>query len=118
MKLLADESIDRMIVDRLRADGHDVTYVAEVDAGITDPEVLQRANEISALLVTSDKDFGELVFQQGFESSFGVVLVRVSGVFAEHKAEIVSAAFRQHEHEFQNNFSVITAGRVRIQAKS
>jgi Domain of unknown function (DUF5615) len=45
MNLLADESVDRRIVERLRQDGHDVTYVAEMDPGISDETVLQRANE-------------------------------------------------------------------------
>lgn len=118
MKLLADESVDRLIVERLRADGHHVTYVAEVEPGVTDLEVLQRANELSALLITSDKDFGELIFHQSLDTSFGVVLIRLSGASAERKAEIVSEAFYRHNNEFPNSFSVITAGRVRIQAKS
>jgi predicted nuclease of predicted toxin-antitoxin system len=117
MKLLADESVDRPIVERLRLDGHDVLYVAEFETGISDTEVLQRANDLSALLVTLDKDFGELVFQQTLRTSFGVVLIRLSGLTVERKAEIVSDAFRRHEADFLRSFSVITSGRVRIQAK-
>lgn len=36
MNFLADESVDQQIVDRLRADGHAVVYVAEMDPGIDD----------------------------------------------------------------------------------
>jgi predicted nuclease of predicted toxin-antitoxin system len=118
MKLFADESVDRLIVERLRADGHNVTYVAEVEPSISDVEVLQRANELSALLLTLDKDFGELIFQQRLDTSLGVVLIRLTGVSAERKAEIVSQAFQKHENDFPRSFSVISAGRVRIQAKS
>jgi predicted nuclease of predicted toxin-antitoxin system len=117
MKLLVDESVDRPIVERLRQDGHDVLYVAELESGISDTEVLQRANELSALLVTLDKDFGELVFQQSLSTSFGVVLIRLSGLSAERKAEIVSEAFYRHARDFLRSFSVITSGRVRVQAK-
>ncbi len=63
MNLLADESVDRPIVEQLRQDGHDVLYVAEMEPGIPDDVVLQRANEHQALLVTEDKDFGELVYR-------------------------------------------------------
>lgn len=56
MNLLADESVDRQIVERLRQDGHEVLYVAEMEPGIPDDIVLERANEISALLVTADKE--------------------------------------------------------------
>lgn len=64
MNLLADEGVDKQIVEQLRRDSHDVLYVAEMEPGITDEIVLKRANEHNALLITEDKDFGELVFRQ------------------------------------------------------
>ncbi len=57
MKFLADESIDWQIVDLLRKDGHEVLYVAEMEPGIPDNLVLNRANEEYAILLTADKDF-------------------------------------------------------------
>jgi hypothetical protein len=54
MNLLADENIDGPIVARLRADGHDVVYVAELDPGILDEPVLDDANARSAILLTAD----------------------------------------------------------------
>jgi len=75
MNLLADESIDKPIVERLRQDGHNVLYVAEFEPSIDDNVVLCRANQQDALLITADKDFGELVFRQGLVHT-GVILVR------------------------------------------
>ncbi|MDW8053949.1 MAG: DUF5615 family PIN-like protein [Anaerolineae bacterium] len=66
MNFLADESIDRQIVDRLRREGHQVWYVAERHTGISDEEVLALSNREEALLLTADKDFGEIVFRKGF----------------------------------------------------
>ena len=60
MNLVADEGVDRPVVERLRQDGHDVVYVAEQSPSTPDEEVLQQANARSAVLVTADKDFGEL----------------------------------------------------------
>ncbi len=57
MKFLADENIDRQIVAALRQSGHDVTYVAELDPGITDDQVLDIATREGLLLLTADKDF-------------------------------------------------------------
>ena len=65
MNLFADESVDQAVVERLRQDSHDVLYVAELAPSIADDEVLREANARSAVLVTADKDFGELVFRQG-----------------------------------------------------
>lgn len=61
MNLLADESVDRQIVDRLRQDGHAVRYIAEMEPGVSDDTVLDLAYRESILLLTADKDFGELV---------------------------------------------------------
>ena len=117
MKLLIDENVDRLIVDRLRADGHEIWSINELQPGITDEEVLQKAVELSALLVTADKDFGELIFQKSSNPFFGVVLVRLSGLSAQRKAEIVSEAFRQHGLDFTRSFSVVAPGRIRSQTR-
>jgi predicted nuclease of predicted toxin-antitoxin system len=62
MNILAGECIDQQIVAHLRAAGHDVVYIAELEPGIVDDGVLERANAHEALLLTADKDFGELIF--------------------------------------------------------
>jgi hypothetical protein len=55
MNLVADESVDRQIVERLRQDGHDVTYVAEMEPGISDEIVLQTANAQEAICLLRTK---------------------------------------------------------------
>lgn len=113
MKILADESVDNEIVLRLRRDGHDVGYVAEMSPGIMDEEVLVLASEENTLLLTADKDFGELIFRQGYIKR-GVVLYRLAGLSSQDKAEIVSLAISQHGNELLAAFSVITEKAVRI----
>ena len=75
MTLVADENVGRGIVERLRWDGHSVAWVAELSPGISDEEVLRLAADGPAVLVTEDKDFGELVYRRGLAHA-GVVLVR------------------------------------------
>ena len=113
MNLLADESVDRPIVDRLRADNHSVLYVAELAPGISDDDVLQRANRSGALLVTADRDFGELVFRLR-RIHGGVVLIRLAGLSPEAKANAVSRALADRGNELLYAFSVISPGSVRI----
>ena len=72
MKFVADESVDYQIVSRLREDGHEVLYIAETQSGASDDSVLTQANLQQAVLLTSDKDFGDLVFRQNLVSS-GIV---------------------------------------------
>ena len=113
MNLLADESVDKPIVELLRQDGHDVLYVAEMQPGIPDDVVLQRANEHHALLVTEDKDFGELVYRQGLVH-LGVILIRLAGLLPQTKARIVSKVLAERAAEMPNAFSGISPGMVRI----
>src|SRR5947208_14376593 len=94
MNVLADESVDRTVVERLRQEGHVVIYVAELSPSITDDEVLQQANDGNALLVTGDKDFGELVFRQGRVHA-GVVLLRLGGLPVAAKVELVARVFQE-----------------------
>jgi predicted nuclease of predicted toxin-antitoxin system len=113
MNLLADESVDFPIVESLRADGHTVVAIAELSPSISDDAVLNIANEQNLLLVTGDKDFGELVFRLR-RISAGVVLVRLSGLMASTKARIVASAIRQHGDEMAGGFTVIEPNTLRI----
>ena len=110
---VADESVDAQIVERLRADGHDVPYVAEMSPSITDDEVLDRANADESPLVTGDKDFGELVFRL-HRATYGVILIRLPGLSSPLKAAIVSDAIRLHRDDMLHAFTVISPGMVRI----
>ena len=116
MKLLvADEGVDKAIVDALRADGFDVEYIAESGAGSTDTEVLAVADGRKCPLVTCDKDFGELVFRQKLASA-GVVLIRLEGMTADAKAKTVLRVFDDHFPDMAGAFTVISHGMIRIRS--
>ena len=76
MRFIADEGVDAQIVAALRKEGHDVLYVIEFDAGASDPDILCNANEEDRILITRDKDFGELVFRLKKVHS-GIILNRL-----------------------------------------
>lgn len=75
MLVLANENIPMSVVMALRQDGHDVAWVIETTPGAADEDVLQAAIDQQRLLLTLDKDFGELVFRSGRQAQ-GIVLVR------------------------------------------
>ncbi|MEH1942204.1 MAG: DUF5615 family PIN-like protein [Nostoc sp.] len=113
MKFLGDENLDWQIVERLRLDGHEVLYVVEMEPGIPDDEVLNLANNEGAILLTSDKDFGELVFRLR-RIAAGVVLIRLFGLSPNDKAEIITNAINQHADELLGAFTVISSKNIRI----
>ncbi|CAN5843420.1 hypothetical protein BH23ACT11_BH23ACT11_06520 [soil metagenome] len=118
MNLLADEGIDRQIVETLREAGHDVIYVADLDPGIADENVLELANAEQRSLLTADKDFGELVFRQRLLSN-GVILTRLSGLTPENKARILVKTIEEHTEDLSSEtFTVITPGTIRVRKSS
>jgi predicted nuclease of predicted toxin-antitoxin system len=116
MNFVADEGVEREIVEALRLQGHQVVYVAEMAPGINDPEVLDLANEASSILITSDKDFGELVFRRQ-QSHQGVILIRLHGQSPQMKATTLAAAVADFADQLSNSFSVISSGTVRIRRR-
>ena len=113
MNLFADEGLERAVVERLRLDGHSVGWVAELSPSIPDEEVLGLAVKSGAVLVTVDKDFGELVYRRGLIHA-GVVLVRLEGLDNAAKAEVVSQALREYGEELQGSFAVVSPDSVRV----
>ena len=117
MKIVADESVDWPMVERLRGDGHEVIAIVETCPGAPDERVLETANASAAILLTADRDFGELVFRLG-QISAGVVLVRLAGLGRESKLARVSDVFREHAAELGDAFTVLTPGVVRIRPRA
>ena len=113
---MCDEGVEAQGVELLRGDGHSVVYVAELAAGISD-DVLAEANRLEALLVTKDKDSGELVYRQG-RANHGVLLFRLEGLPPAQKAAIVSSVVATHAIELQGAFTVIAPGHVRIRPRA
>jgi predicted nuclease of predicted toxin-antitoxin system len=113
LKIVADENVDRQIVERLRADGHEVLYIAELHPGINDESVLDHSRRANAVLLTADKDFGELVFRQHFVES-GVLLIRLAGLKPDLKAELVATTFKQHSDELKIGFAVLSRRALRL----
>jgi len=113
VRFLADEGVDRQIVERLRLDGHQVAYVAEMAPGIVDDLVLTESRISASVLITADKDFGELVFWQR-RASAGVLLIRLWGLAPATKAAVVSLAVQEHAHDLAGAFAVLSPGNIRI----
>lgn len=113
LSLLADENIDQRLVSSLRLAGISVYSVAESSTGITDEEVMRLSEDLGALILTDDKDFGEIVFRKQ-RSCPGIVLLRLTGVDYSRKADHLIQVINRYGSEMIGKFVVITAERVRI----
>lgn len=113
MNFVADESIDQAIVAALRKSGHNVQYVAELAPGISDSMILDSANKTSSVIITADKDFGDLVYRQKYLNP-GIILLRLAGLSRGQKVEIVINAITQYGDNLLGKFSVISPSTMRI----
>ena len=113
MKILADECVPDEVVAKLLSDGHDVESASVVMATAKDQDVLAFSVSTSRLLLTADKDFGELVFRDG-QPHLGIVLMRFNGLPMTDRASLVSELFHVRETELIGAFTVIDATSVRI----
>ncbi len=98
---------------RLRQEGHDVLWIRESVPGSPDDVVLARACDENRLLITFDKDFGELVFRRGAKASRGVVLFRIAQPSAAAVATRVAAVLESRD-DWSGHFSVVEESSVRM----
>ncbi|MDA8337366.1 MAG: DUF5615 family PIN-like protein [Peptococcaceae bacterium] len=117
MRVVLDENIAKSVVERLRLDGHTVFHVKEISPGISDQQVIDVAMRESAVIVTEDKDFGDLVFRQNKPVS-GVILVRLPGMPSFYKAEMIATVISRYSTKLVDRFSVISRDGLRIRKLS
>lgn len=113
MKIVPDESVDFGIVVLLRKSGFSVYSIAENNSGINDIEVLQIAVQQNTLLITEDKDFGELTYRLQLEHN-GILLIRLSSIKRNERIILVEKVLTEHFNELENKFSVINENGLRI----
>jgi predicted nuclease of predicted toxin-antitoxin system len=101
------------VVRALRAAGHDVFAVAEQAAGTPDREVIQLALDDGRVLLTEDKDFGQLVFA-AFAGSRGVILIRFPSDARTLLASVVVRVADTYATQLSSAFVTLSPGRVRI----
>jgi predicted nuclease of predicted toxin-antitoxin system len=112
MKFLANENMPSSVIHHLRSGGHDVLAAKESLRGECDEVILARAQAEGRVLISQDKDFGELAFRSGLPADCGVVLFRLDGPNPEADSrrmiEVLSATT-----DWLGRFSVVDERRVR-----
>lgn len=113
MRFLADENFPAATVRALQGGGHDISWVMTVEPGMSDRNVLAWTAREGRLLLTFDKDFGELARSAALPVICGVLLFRIPmprpGIVASRLADLITA-----RNDWAGNFSVVEPGRVRM----
>jgi predicted nuclease of predicted toxin-antitoxin system len=111
--IVADESADYLIVKALRQVGYSVLAIVEISPSISDADVLKMAVEKNALLITEDKDFGELVYRLGMKHC-GILLIRLIEHSSQEEANVTVSAIQKYYDELKNVFAVLNENKLRI----
>jgi predicted nuclease of predicted toxin-antitoxin system len=113
LRLLADENFPGHAVHALREAGHDVAWIRQDAPGMSDVDVLGRARREGRILMTFDKDFGEMAFRTKLDQPPGVILFRIRvgprELFAGKILGVLARAV-----EWEGNFVVVEDFRVRV----
>ena len=113
MRFMVDACTGPSVARWLRSLGHRVFSVHEKARGATDDVILTRARHGKYILITNDKDFGELVFHIG-RPHRGIILLRVRNESVENKIAVLKQILEIHGDRLSNNFVVATEKTIRI----
>jgi predicted nuclease of predicted toxin-antitoxin system len=113
VRLLVNENVTGTVIDELRQRGHDVLSVKELMRSEDDAVILARAQAEQRIVVTHDKDFGELAFRARFAATCGIILFRLSGSNRDADNQRMLEAIDSRA-DWAGHFSVVTDDRIRM----
>ena len=113
MRFIVDECTGPTVAQWLRQNGHDVFSVYEEARGLDDESILQKAATDDRVLITNDKDFGEMIFRQRREHK-RVVLLRLQDERSPNKIEVLEHLLERYADQITRSFVVATESAVRI----
>jgi predicted nuclease of predicted toxin-antitoxin system len=116
MRIVADENLAYRMIKALRNEGFEVLSIEEDTPSIPDDNVLSVAVKEDALLITEDKDFGDLVMLHKLPHR-GILLLRLSGMDTDEKVVRTLEVIRAYGEELKDSFTVVDARRVRLRKK-
>ena len=112
-KFLVDESSGRGLCAFLLIKGFDANFAFDVKPGASDEEILKFAENENRVLITNDKDFGQLVFRL-LRPTSGVILLRLRDESQKNKQKCILHLLNNFYEKIESRFVVVTEGKIRI----
>ncbi len=113
MRFLADECTGSKVAQHLRDAGYEVFSVFDEALGMTDDEVLTKAADENWILITNDKDFGEMIFRMR-RPHRGVIFMRLDDERAANKIKVLEQLLENYAEKLPEQFVTVTETKVRI----
>lgn len=115
MRFLANWNLPPDAVDGLRDDGFDVSWIRRAAPGSSDEKVLAIAREEKRVVLTFDKDFGELAFHARLPPPCGMILFRIPKLSSGFIARFIRTAIGSR-NDWEGHFSVVETDRIRLRS--
>ena len=113
MRFLIDVGVGKKVEKWLIENGYDAKAIRDINASMKDVDILKLAVSENRMIITMDKDFGELVYNSGLLHS-GVLILRLEDATGEEKVEIVGKILTRFSDKIEGKFCVYQDGRLRI----
>ena len=113
MRFLVDECTGPAVAKWLRGDGHEVFSVFDEANGIADEVILTKAHAENWILITNDKDFGEMIFRER-RAHRGIIFLRLDDERSANKIKVLLQLLENHEERLPNQFVTVTETKVRF----
>ena len=113
LKFLIDVGVGKGIESYLREEGYDTKAVRDIDPRMADHEIIRLAASEHRMVVTMDKDFGELVYHSSMKHC-GVLLLRLEDATGAEKLQIIKHIIENYRSSIVDCFCVYQNDRLRI----
>jgi predicted nuclease of predicted toxin-antitoxin system len=115
LKFLVDVGVGKAVEVWLRERGYDTKFVREIDPRTKDIEILRMADSEARMVITMDKDFGELVYNSKSTHS-GVLILRLEAATGVEKVEIIKRILETYSGKIDGKFCVFQDGKLRVRS--
>jgi predicted nuclease of predicted toxin-antitoxin system len=113
MRWLADENIPRPAIVWLRMRGEDVESVSEVSPNLDDEAVLKMARVRDRMVLSFDRDFGDLIFRHGAVPARAVIYLRLNPPDPAALDSLLAGLIEMGEGALDGRFTVISTTGMR-----
>ncbi len=117
LKFLVDVGVGKKVEEYLLEKKYDTKAVRLLDQGMPDQEIIRLAALEKRIVITMDKDFGELVYHSGMEHC-GILLLRLEDATGSEKQQVIAKILAKYADNMKNNFSVYQNKKFRFRKLS
>ena len=113
LKFLVDVGVGKQVETFLTNSGFDTVAVRDINPRMSDKDILVLAGGENRIVITMDKDFGDLIYQSSMKHS-GVLLLRLEDAAADEKVRVLKQILKEYSQQLNQAFAVFQKDKFRI----